>query len=106
MESIKLAELQALVEQGEKLQRILKSDPGILEYMRLLNSMGDKKPNVIPEIADRYVRVGEAAEILAVSPRTIYDYCKAGLLDAYYTPNSNYKKFRLRDVQALAKRGA
>lgn len=101
-ESIRLAELEALVEKGKELQRLLDESPEILKFMELMKELGDSAA-ILPAKADRLIRAGEAAQILGVEKSQIYKYAKEGKLTALYTAGSSHKKFWLSAVMNLPK---
>ena len=53
---------------------------------------------------DVLIRAHTAAEILCVSKSAIYGFERQGLLQSYYTPGSNHKKYWLSQVKAIAKK--
>lgn len=57
-------------------------------------------------IAGRYLRVGEAAELLRLAPATVRWYALQGRLPAYRVgqgPGPGHRRFRFDDVAALAR---
>jgi len=48
-----------------------------------------------------YLTVGEAAEVLGVSPSTLRNWDKAGKLDAVRHPLNGYRLYRRADLEAL-----
>ena len=94
------AVMASLVQHGKELQKLLRETPEILDYMRLADS---GKALVMPKRADMLVQAGQAAKILHVSQTSVYHFEAKGLLRAFYTPESNRKKFWVSDVQRLAR---
>lgn len=99
MAEISLENLNALVEKGRELQKLLTETPEIIDYLRLINS-----GNALPLKTDMLIRVGEAAKILCVSKSTIYQFVIEKILTPYYTADSKQMKFWYSEVKALAKR--
>ena len=48
-----------------------------------------------------YVRVGDAARYLGVSPSTLRNWERAGKIPAYRHPVNNYRLFKLEELDAL-----
>lgn len=47
---------------------------------------------------DRYLTIKEVAEILSVTPLTLRNWDKKGLLAAYRNPVNNYRLYRHADI--------
>lgn len=103
MENIKMKDLDTLITKGKELQAILRENPDIISFLRLLKELGDEAA-ILPAKADRLIRAGEAAKILGVSKGTIYRYEREGKLQAWHTADSSQKKFWLTQVMALPER--
>ena len=98
---MELENLNQLVESAQKLQRLLKTSPEILECLRLLQN--PKTVEILMPIKPD-VTAGEAAKVLGVNKSAIYSAVSAKLLTPMFTPHSNIKKFWLSDVKKLAVR--
>ncbi|MBR2214391.1 MAG: hypothetical protein IJ849_01375 [Selenomonadaceae bacterium] len=98
---MKLAELDALLEKGEKLKRLLEGNPEIAAFASALRECRD--PVLVIE-QDRLVRAGEAAKILGCNQNTVNGYVCMGKLTAWYTPGSTQRKYKLSEVWALARK--
>ena len=100
--SMTVSDIEAMVEKGRELQKLLQETPGIIRFMELMKELGDSAA-ILPAKADRLIRAGEAAQILGVDKAQIYKYAKEGKLTALYTAGSNHKKFWLSAVMSLPK---
>lgn len=47
---------------------------------------------------DRYLTIKEVAEILSVTPLTLRNWDRKGLLTAYRNPANNYRLYRRADI--------
>ncbi len=56
-----------------------------------------------PRLTD-YLRVGEAAELLGVSPGTVRNWARNGDLREHRHPVNDYRLFDRRDLDALLRR--
>ncbi|MBR1697678.1 MAG: hypothetical protein IJ712_05575 [Anaerovibrio sp.] len=73
--------------------------PELIRFMELSKETGP----VIPIKADKFIFLGEAAEILGTNKTVICRYVREGLLKAWYIPHNPKRKFKLSEVLALAK---
>lgn len=101
--SMTVSDIEAMVEKGKELQKLLQETPGIIRFMELMKELGDSAA-ILPAKADRLIRAGEAAQILGVDKNTIYRFAKEGRLTVLYTAGSNQKKFWLSDIIRLPER--
>jgi len=97
---MELAEIEALVEKGQELKKLLQETPEIISFLTLLKDLGDEKV-VLPIKTDILIRAGQAAEILGVDKALIYKYVKEGRLHPYRTPPASHMKFWLSEVKAI-----
>lgn len=100
-QTLKLDDLNAMIEKGRELQMLLRQSPEIVAFAEGLQQA--KEPVLLLE-QDRLVLAGEAASILGTSKSTIGQFVKQGLLTPYYTPGSSFRKFRLSEIWAIPKR--
>ena len=100
-QTIKLDDLEMMIEKGKELQRLLQQSPEIIAFAGAVQQA--KEPVLLLE-HDRLVLAGEAATILGTSKSHIGQLVKQGLLTPYYTPGSSYRKFRLSEVWAIPQR--
>lgn len=90
----------ALIDNIEELRELSKlMTPELIRYMELAKETGP----VIPIKAEKYIFLGEAAEILGTNKTVICRYVRDKLLKAYRLPDSSKRKFRLSEVLALPK---
>ena len=94
--------LNGVVEQMERIQRILKESPEVLTFLNLIKETG-VPAMVTPLKSDVLIEASEAAKVLKVSTVKIGQYHSRGLLPAYFVPDSNHRKFWLSDVMSIAK---
>lgn len=92
---VDINDIQQLLTAAKKLKKLLQESPEIAAFAEAVKDSRD--PVLILE-NDRLIRAGEAAK------NKIGTYCRDGLLQAYYTPGSTKRKFRLSEVWSLAKR--
>ena len=52
----------------------------------------------------QFIRIKEAAALLGVTPLTLRNWDKKGLLGAYRHPVNNYRLYRATDIQGLLDR--
>ncbi len=52
----------------------------------------------------RYLSIKEAAKIVGVTPLTLRNWDKKGLLTAYRNPLNNYRVYRSDQIQVLLRR--
>lgn len=97
---IKVDDLNALLEAGRALDRLLKESPEIAAFADAVQQA--KEPVLVVE-HDRLVRAGEASKILCVNRNQIGQWVHEGLLKPFYTPNSNQMKFKLSDLWKIPK---
>ena len=95
--------LDSVIRSLQRIQCLLRESPEVLQFLELLKETGAERI-VIPVTADKLIEAGQAAEVLKVSKTRVGEYCRSGLLSAYYTPGSSNRKFWLRDVLALAQK--
>ena len=98
-----MASLDAMLEKGRELKKLLGETPEILSFLQLMRDTG--KPEIIPMQTDILVRAGQAATILNVDKAMIYRYVDNGLLHPYYTPPSSHMKFWMSEVKRIPRRG-
>ena len=101
MTEISLEKLDALIEKGRELKKLLTQTPEILTYLQLINDIDDDKIQT-PKIDDVLIRAGDAARILGVNQSTISHYVKSGRLRGYLVAGSSHLKFWRSEVKALA----
>lgn len=90
----------ALVDNIEELKELSGlMTPELIRFMELAKETGP----VIPIKADKYIFLGEAAEILGTNKTVVCRYVRDKLLKAYLLPYSSKRKFKLSEVLALAK---
>jgi excisionase family DNA binding protein len=53
-----------------------------------------------PRVANEFVNAKEAAEIIGVTPRTIYNLISDGRLRAYRIPGTRDNRIRRSDIEA------
>lgn len=94
-QTIRVDDLNALLEAGRALDRLLKESPEIAAFADAVQQA--KEPVLVVE-HDRLVRAGEASKILCVNRNQIGKWVSEGLLTAFYTPGSNSAKFKLSDL--------
>lgn len=99
--SANIGDIQQLLTAAEKLKKLLQESPEIAAFAEAVK---DSRDPVLVLENDRLIRAGEAAEILGCNKNAIGRYCRDGLLAAYYTPDSSYRKYRLSEVWGLAKK--
>lgn len=101
-QTLRLDDLEAMVQKGRELQNLLRQSPEIVAFVEGLQQA--KEPVLLLE-QDRLVGAGEAATILGVNRNSIGGYVKQGLLTPYYTPGSSSRKFRLSEVWQIPQKG-
>ena len=52
----------------------------------------------------KYLTVKEVAQLLGITPLTVRNWDKKGVLQAYRNPINNYRLYRVEDVEELMKR--
>ena len=52
----------------------------------------------------RYISIKEAAKILGISPLTLRNWDKRGILTAYRNPVNNYRVYKLDQVEMFLRR--
>ncbi len=52
----------------------------------------------------RYISIKEAAKILGISPLTLRNWDKKGILSAYRNPVNNYRVYKLDQVEMFLRR--
>ena len=102
MGAINMEDLDAMVEKGRELKKLLSETPEILRFAECAKDC--REAPILVAQSDVLIRAQAAAEILCVSKSTIYSFVQQGLLDAYVTPGSFHKKFWLSQVKAIAKK--
>lgn len=103
MSAVELSDLEAMVQKGQELKALLQETPEILSFMKCLHKSGDKQI-VMPVSMDVLVLANQAAKVLGTDKSNIYRYVREGLIRPFYTPHSQYMKFWLSEVKALARR--
>lgn len=103
MSAVELSDLEAMVQKGQELKTLLKETPEILSFMKCLHKTGEKQI-ILPVNLDVLVMANQAAKVLGTDKSNIYRYVREGLLQPFYTPHSQYMKFWLSDVKALARK--
>ena len=103
MGEINISDLDAMVQKGQELKELLQGTPEILSFVKCLHNSGEKQI-VLPINMDVLLRASQAAKVLGTDKTCIYRYVREGLLHPFYTPHSQYMKFWLSDVKALARK--
>lgn len=92
---IRVDDLNALLEAGKALDKLLKESPQIAAFADAIQQ--SKEPVLVVE-HDRLVRAGEASKILCVNRNQISKWVHEGVLKAFYTPGSSSAKFKVSDL--------
>ena len=92
---IRVDDLNALLEAGRALDKLLKESPAIAAFADAIQQ--SKEPVLVVE-QDRLVRAGEASKILCVNRNQISKWVHEGVLKAFYTPGSSSAKFKVSDL--------
>lgn len=92
---IRVDDLNALLEAGKALDKLLNESPQITAFADAVQQA--KEPVLVVE-HDRLVRAGEASKILCVNRNQISKWVHEGLLKAFYTPGSSSAKFKVSDL--------
>lgn len=105
MNEVNLDVLSAMVEKAERLEKLLKKNPEILEYLRLLGGVDEAHKTLeVVKVDKAYVRASAAAEMLKTDRHSIYRLEAEGFLPAYYLPGCSTKRYRVEDVYAVPQR--
>ena len=59
---------------------------------------------VLSQMEKRYLTIKNAADMLGVTPLTMRNWDKKGLLTAYRNPINNYRVYRLDQIQVLIRK--
>ena len=85
--------LDALLVKASQLKELLSANPDLVPFLQLLKDTG-KETLELPVRKDR----------LKISTARMEQYCKSGVLTAYYTPPKSDRKFWLSEVMSIPTR--
>lgn len=95
--------LDALLVKASQLKELLSANPDLVPFLQLLKDTG-KETLELPVRKDRLVGPVEVRKILKISTARMEQYCKSGVLTAYYTPPKSDRKFWLSEVMSIPTR--